>query len=57
MTVLMMFSRPITPGFRRRSLDGFYIVGQWIVIPEERRIQKQVRVVGMASNIVRLWFA
>jgi len=47
-TVLMTFSRPIVPGFRRKNLDGCYIVGQWIVIPEEHRIQKEGRVVGMA---------
>ena len=52
MTVLMTFSRPIAPGFRRKNLDGCYMVGQWIVIPEERRIQKEGRVVGMASNII-----
>jgi hypothetical protein len=45
-TELMTFSRPIAPGFRRRNLDGCYSVGQWIVIPEERRIQKQGGVVG-----------
>ena len=37
MAVLMRFSRPIAPGFRRKNLNGCYIVGQWIVIPEERR--------------------
>jgi DNA-binding winged helix-turn-helix (wHTH) protein len=48
----MTFSRPIVPGFRQKNLDGCYRVGQWIVIPEERRIQKEGRVVGMASNII-----
>ena len=50
--MLMMFSRPIAPGFRRKNLDGCHVVGQWIVPPEERRIQKEGRVVGMASNII-----
>jgi DNA-binding winged helix-turn-helix (wHTH) protein len=48
----MTFSCPIVLGFRRKNLDGCYVVGQWIVIPEKCRIQKESRVVGMASNII-----
>jgi hypothetical protein len=35
-----------------KNLDRCYIVGQWIVIAEEHRIQKEGLVVGMASNII-----
>ena len=60
--MLMMSSRPIAAGFRRKNLEGCYIVGQWIVIPGERRIPLPLPLVrdqdevgrGLGNGIARL---
>jgi DNA-binding winged helix-turn-helix (wHTH) protein len=49
---LMIFSRPVAAGARRKSLEGCYVIGEWIVVPEERRIEKSGRVVGMNRELM-----
>ena len=52
MPVLMTFSRSVAAGVQRKNLDGCSVLGEWIVVPEERRIERDGRVIGMSRNLM-----
>ena len=48
----MLSSGPVAAGVRRKNLDGCYFIGEWIVDPEVRKIEKGRCLVRMCRELM-----